>query len=176
MFYKERDEEKRQVFLELIRKIPKDEIIYLDESGIDEFIHREYGRALRGEKVYGEVSGKRYARESFIAAKRGSQIIAPFCFIGTCDTLLFNTWLEYVLKPHLHPGQSIVMDNASFHKSEATKSIIESAGCTLIFLPPYSPNLNPIELFWANLKAKVRKIINKFKTLSEAIDYAFYGY
>ena len=126
--------------------------------------------------MYGEISGKRYARESFIAAKFGSKVIAPFCFTGTCDTILFNAWLEYCLKPNLYPGQVIVMDNASFHKSEETRSIIEGAGCILMFLPPYSPDLNPIEILWANLKAKIKRIVHQFKSLGEAIDYAFKQY
>ena len=65
------------------------------------------------------------------------------------------------------------MDNASFHKSELTKTVIEKAGCQLLFLPPYSPDLNPIEKFWANLKAKIKKIISRFSTLAEAVDEAF---
>jgi len=64
------------------------------------------------------------------------------------------------------------MDNAAFHKSEDTKMLIKKAGCQLLFLPPYSPDLNPIEKFWGNLKAKIKKIIGKFTTLSEAIDEA----
>lgn len=65
------------------------------------------------------------------------------------------------------------MDNATFHKSPKTKELIENAGCTLKFLPPYSPDLNPIEVFWANFKVSLRKIINKFQSLGEAIDYVF---
>lgn len=65
------------------------------------------------------------------------------------------------------------MDNAAFHKSEYTKILIENAGCQLLFLPPYSPDLNPIEKFWANLKAKVKKIISRASTLADAIDEAF---
>ena len=65
------------------------------------------------------------------------------------------------------------MDNAAFHKSEQTKLLIENAGCRLLFLPPYSPDLNPIEKFWANLKAKIKRIIKNFSTLAQAVDEAF---
>jgi transposase len=65
------------------------------------------------------------------------------------------------------------LDNATFHKSEETKRIIESAGCRLIFLPPYSPDLNPIEVFWANLKAKIKSIVEQHHTIQNAIDAAF---
>lgn len=75
--------------------------------------------------------------------------------------------------PALSPGFILIMDNATFHKSEATKQLIEEAGCQLKFLPPYSPDFNPIEKCWANLKNKIKKIIGQFSTLAEAVDYAF---
>ncbi len=121
----------------------------------------------------GSVSGRRYARESFIAGQIQNKIIAPFCYTGTCDSNLFNFWLENFLLPALGSGYIVIMDNAAFHKSEITKSLIENAGCQLLFLPPYSPDFNPIEKFWANFKAKIRKIISGFSTLAEAIDEAF---
>jgi transposase len=99
--------------------------------------------------------------------------LAPFCFQGTCNTELFNIWVERFLCPALKPGQVVILDNATFHKSEKTKELIENRRCTLFFLPPYSPDLNPIETFWANLKAKIRSIIKNFSTLSMAIDHAF---
>ena len=145
----------------------------MDESGIDAYIHREYGRSPRGVPLIGEISGKRFARESFVAAKCGSTILAPMCFQGTCNTLLFERWIEQCLAPVLQPGQVVIMDNASFHKSQKSKELIESVGASILFLPPYSPDLNPIEIFWANLKKKVRYCLGKFKNLSAAIDLAF---
>lgn len=65
------------------------------------------------------------------------------------------------------------MDNATFHKSEYTRKLIENSGCQLLFLPPYSPDFNPIEKFWANLKAKIKKIISEFSTLAEAVNEVF---
>jgi transposase len=73
----------------------------------------------------------------------------------------------------LKPGQVVILDNATFHKSEKTRSLIEAAQCELIFLPSYSPDLNPIEIFWANLKSKVRENLKTFSSLSQAIDAAF---
>jgi len=119
------------------------------------------------------MSGKRYQRESFVAGKIMSKIIAPFCYTGTCDTLLFNLWVEKFLVPELQPGQTIIMDNATFHKSQKTKELIESAGCRILFLPPYSPDLNPIEIFWANFKKLIRKNLERIKNLSQAIDKSF---
>ena len=102
-----------------------------------------------------------------------NKIVAPLCYQGTCDAKLFNLWLKDFLLPSLGPGYTLVMDNAAFHKSGETKDIIEGAGCHLLFLPPYSPDLNPIEKCWANLKAIIKKIIGNFETLGEAVDFAF---
>jgi transposase len=159
-----------------VSKYAKEELVYIDESGIDQYLQYPWGYGLRGDKVFGEISGKRFDRESFIAGKVGGKIIAPMCFKGTCNTELFNVWIEQVLTPELKPGQVVIMDNATFHKSHKTKELIESLGCRLLFLPPYSPDLNPIEKFWANFKAKIKSIIVNFNNLSDAIDYVFIAY
>ena len=82
-------------------------------------------------------------------------------------------WIRDFLLPVLSPGHVIIMDNATFHKSETTRKLIESAGCNLVFLPAYSPDLNPIEKFWAWFKAKLKTVINSFNYLQEAIDHVF---
>ena len=140
-------------------------------------MRRERARAPRGTQVYGAVSGMRYARESFIAAQRDEQILAPFCYRGTCDTILFNVWVREFLLPELKPGQVVIMDNAAFHKSQETKKLIETAGCRIFFLPPYSPDLNPIEQLWANMKKKVQGILERIREikLADAIDLVFAG-
>lgn len=148
-------------------------MVYIDETGIDTYLYREHARAPRGKKIIGEVSGRKFARQSIVAAKCGNEILAPFGYTGTCDAKLFNFWLENMLIPNLKPGQIIIMDNASIHKSETTKKLIKKAGCTLIFLPPYSPDLNPIERFWAKLKKKLRYIMHHFETFENAIATAF---
>lgn len=122
------------------------------------------------------MSGLRYSRESFIAAKIETRILAPFCYKGTCNTQLFNMWLKDFLIPELKVGQVVIMDNATFHKSEESRKLIEKAGCRILFLPPYSPDLNPIEIFWANFKKKVRSVLEKVKTLAEAIDFSFLSF
>ena len=78
-----------------------------------------------------------------------------------------------MLIPELRPGQIVVLDNATFHKSQKTKELIESVACKILFLPPYSPDLNPIEKFWANLKAKIRSIIHHVKTIDAALSLLF---
>lgn len=83
--------------------------------------------------------------------------------------MTFNTWVEEKLIKELKPGQTVVMDNASFHKSKKTIELIESVGCKVIFLSPYSPDLNPIEKYWANLKKWLKSNLKKFKNLNDAI-------
>jgi len=95
--------------------------------------------------------------------------IAPMVFNGSCNTDLFNNWVEHFLIKELKPGQVVIMDNASFHKSQKTKELIESVGCKLIFLPLYSPDLNPIEKFWANMKRWIKAKISEFNKLYDAL-------
>ena len=90
-------------------------------------------------------------------------------FNGSCNTELFNNWVEHFLIKELKPGQIVIMDNAAFHRSQKTKDLIESVGCKIIFLPPYSPDLNPIEKFWANMKRWIKNKINQFDKLYDAI-------
>lgn len=170
--YREKDEDKRREFLKELENINLEDRIYLDESGINQYIFRDFGRATRGEKVIGEISGQRFIRESFISALFQGKLLAPMCFQGTCNTELFNTWLEKMLIPHLKPGQVLILDNASFHRSETSKKLVEEAGCRLLFLPPYSPDLNPIEKCWSNLKVKVREFLRKGEEFINSIDKA----
>jgi len=135
-------------------------------------LHREYGRSIRGEKITGEISGKRFARQSVISALFKGKFLAPMCFEGTCDTILFNAWLKQVLIPNLTTGQVLILDNASFHKSIESQIVVEAAGCKILFLPPYSPDLNPIEKCWANMKTKVRELLPKAGSFTEALDIA----
>jgi transposase len=134
-------------------------------------MHRERAWAPKGEKVMGEISGKKLERTNIIAGKCGKEVYAPCNYKCTTDTALFNTWLEKCLLPELPPGKVIVLDNAAFHKNKKTKEIIERAGCKLLYLPPYSPDLNPIEKFWAWLKGRVRSIMKDFTSLNEALNY-----
>ena len=98
------------------------------------------------------------------------------CFQGTCQTAVIQTWVEKCLLPVLKQGDCVIWDNATFHQSNAIRQLIENAGCTLLFLPPYSPDLNPIEKFWALLKSTIRTFLESGLSLSNAIDSAFQVY
>ena len=143
-------------------------IVYVDESGFAGSTVREYGWAARGQKVYGDRPGKRQQRTSLLLAQSRTKSFAPLLFKGTCNTVLFNTWLKTCLLPELKPEQTVVMDNAAIHKNPETKKLLEEAGCHLLFLPPYSPDFNPIEKTFGSLKNK-RPFMPKGATLDELV-------
>ncbi|MFM6682505.1 MAG: IS630 family transposase [Dolichospermum sp.] len=156
-----------------MEKIDPATIVYVDETGFDSVLYRRFARAKRGVKVMANISGKRYARTSIVAGLHNNAIIAPMVFKGYCDTHVVTTWVEKVLLPAIPRGSVIIWDNASFHKSEALQTLIEEAGCRLLFLPAYSPDLNPIEGWWAVLKRVVTNGIRLGLTFYEAIQHIF---
>jgi RNA 3'-terminal phosphate cyclase len=99
--------------------------VYIDESGIDSYIHREKARAPRGKKVYGQVSGKKYKRTNIIAVKCCEKILAPLEYKGTTDHKLFEWWLVTMLFPILASGSVIILDNASFHRKAVLRALAE---------------------------------------------------
>ncbi len=170
LLYAERNEEKRSAYLEEIKDIPSSNIFYIDESGIDHNMIKQNCWAKKGTEVIGERSGKIRKRTSVLAALNGSEIKAPIRFSGTANTELFLYWLKHELIPVLKKGQVIIMDNASIHKSKKVLELIENAGCKLQYLPPYSPDFNPIENYWAVMKNNIRKIRNRYENILDAID------
>ena len=126
--------------------------MHVDECGFAPSVTRRYGYAPKGQRVYGLTSGQRRPRTSLIAARIGPDFEEPFLFEGTCDAAVFNSWLNARLCPRLTREHLVIMDNAAFHKSPETAQLIERTGATLLFLPPYSPDLNPIEHDFAALK------------------------
>ena len=172
--YGERNEEKRKEFIETLQTLHPEQIIYVDETGMDQFLYREYARAPRGKKVYGVISGKKYKRTSLVAGKSGNKIIAPLQYTGTTDHVLFEYWFEHLLLSAIPAESVIVMDNASFHRKEALRRLAHKANCSLLFLPPYSPDLNPIENFWAWLKRKLQDVLPYFGCFDDALSACFH--
>ena len=113
-------------------------VFYLDECGVNHCLYREHGRAPRGERLYQAVAGKRRERTSIIAASRENKLVAPLVFQGSCNTEVVDVYFEQVLLPVLPPGSVIVLDNARFHQSPTILQLVETAGCQLLFLPPYT--------------------------------------
>lgn len=144
--------------------------MYLDESGIDSRDAYDYGWNEKGERFHALKSGRREGRVNMIAALCNQNLIAPFTVEGACNRTVFETWLETCLLPTLEPGQVVVMDNATFHKGGRIQQLIQDAGCELLYLPPYSPDLNLIEKCWSWLKSRIRKKLEQFDCLRDAIE------
>ena len=112
-------------------------------------------------------------RTNIIAAYVNKKIIAPGSFTTNCTADVFNFWVKECLINELIPGQVVVMDNASIHKTQETKKLIESVNCRVIFLPPYSPEFNPIEKFWARLKKWIKSNIGNLKNVKACLEEFF---
>lgn len=148
--------------------------MYLDESGIDDNDVYPYAWGIKGERIYGIKCADRKKRLSFISALHQGNLFAPFVFEGMCTRKLFEAYVERVLVPSLKPGQTVVMDNASFHKGGSIKQLIENAKCNLLYLTPYSPDLNPIEHFWTKIKNLFRKLLPGYNNdLQEVANIVF---
>ncbi len=129
-------------------------MVYLDESGFERTAYRSHGWACRGQRVAGERSGQSRPRTSLIAGKWGQRLLAPVLFAGSTNAEWFNIGLEEHLFKELAPHSILIMDNAAFHKTAKPRELIEQAGHTLLFLPPYSPDFNPIEQDFATIKKR----------------------
>lgn len=127
-------------------------IIYTDECGLRAESYRRHGYARKGEPVLGLVSGERTRTTTLVAARIGSTFTAPCLFEGGCDAACFNAWVETYLCPRLSQKDVVVFDNARIHKTLRTRELIQAPGAEILFLPPYSPDYNPIEHDFANIK------------------------
>jgi transposase len=171
--YQERDDAQRQAFLEQLQGYLPGQLVYVDEAGMDDTEDYAYGWCEQSSRFEALKLGHRTERISMIAGWCEQQVMAPMTFKGYCDSALVETWVQQVLVKELKPGQVVVIDNASFHKSVTIRELIAQAGCSVLFLPPYSPDLNKIEKFWARLKHYVRKTLKQFPNLWDAVDNAF---
>lgn len=130
--------------------------MYIDEAGAENTLDHAYAYSPKGQPVVAERLGHATERVSMIAAWCLGKVLAPMTFTGSCDSVLVETWFAQVLLPELRPGQTVILDNASFHRRAKLKALLEPLGCTLRFLPPYSPDLNKIESLWHRIKSLVR--------------------
>ena len=135
--------------------------------------HRDdygYGWSGRGIRLAGMKFGVCKGRINMMAGHRGKKLISPFLIEGSCNRSMFETGLVTCLIPELKPGDILVIDNASFHHGGEIESLIESAGCKVMYLPAYSPDLNRIEQGWGWIKNRVRKLLRDSYDLKEAIE------
>ena len=161
--------------MQKIEALDKSEFVYLDEMGVDENTVPDRGWAPIGKKTYTEITGGKKERVSIVAGYclGTKSTMAEFEYSGTMTQDLFTSWFEQVLVPELSPGKIIIMDNAKVHKSAEIFDLAYSVGCKVVFLPPYSPDLNPIEKFWANLKKSIKAVIKKSASFKDAITNGF---
>jgi transposase len=141
---------------------------FIDEMGTDLGLTPRYGRAAPGQRVVEATSGFSGPRYTSVAALSLRGIHAPFVFKGTVDGPAFETYVEHILGPDLAEGDIVMLDNLSPHKHAVIRGLVEARGATLEFLPPYSPDLNPIEQAWSKAKARLRQI--KARTYDELLN------
>ena len=132
------------------------QLVFLDETWASTNMARRYGRAPRGQRCLSSVPHGHWLTTTFLAAIRHDGICAPCVFDGPIDGESFRAWVIQFLAPTLKPGDIVIMDNLSSHKVDGIRQAIEAVGATVRYLPPYSPDLNPIEQVFAKLKARLR--------------------
>ncbi len=142
--------------------------MYVDESGFEPGAARRFGYACKGQRVHGTISGHKRPRTSFLAARLDNgRLAATQLWDGTCNSEILNQWCRQLLCPLLNNNSVVVLDNAAFYKSKMTRESIETSGAKMLFLPAYSPDLNPIEHDFGAIK-KIRDY-NHQKSIDEII-------
>lgn len=165
----EANQKRRAEFIEAIRSIPPERLIYLDESGVSTQMTRLYARCAGGQRIHETTPDGRWKILTIPGAISTRGMIATMTIEAATDREIFLAYLDHVLCPQLRPGDVVVMDNLSSHKVAGVRKRIEAAGARLLYLPPYSPDLNPIEKAWARLKQLLRSIKARTK---QALDQA----
>lgn len=138
-------------------RIAIERLVFIDETWVKTNMVRTHGWGRRGQRVRGDAPLDHWKTLTFIAALRSDRIDAPYVLDGPINGPTFTAWVEQCLVPTLKPGDVVIMDNLGSHKGKAVRQAIRAAGARLLFLPPYSPDLNPIEQVFAKLKTLLRK-------------------
>jgi transposase len=153
----ERDEQKRSAFRERLKGVDPKRLLFVDESSTNVALTPRYGRAPKGERARGRAP-RNWGKNVTLISSIGSEGMGPSMSIeGPSDTDSFGIYVREILAPNLMAGQIVVMDNLSVHKGKWVRELIERRGCQLWFLPPYSPDFNPIEEAFSKVKALLRR-------------------
>jgi transposase len=149
--------------------------VFIDETWASTKMVRTHGRAPRGERLHSPIPHGHWKTTTFVAALRNSSMIAPMVLDGPINGVAFQAYVDQVLVPELERGDIVVMDNLGSHKGAGVRAAIEAVGATLFYLPPYSPDFNPIENAFAKLKAMLRKAAERtvdglWNTIGRIID------
>jgi transposase len=154
--------------------------VFVDESGLNRENRRLYARAKRGVAVYDKKSGKRVKKVNIVAGllygAAGKKHIAVHSYEHSTKSDFFEDWFEWQLMSEIPEHSVIILDNASFHRKQILTEIAARHGAVVLFLPPYSPEFNPIEHSWANFKHWLKYNSSRFSMLELAIDYYFNEY
>jgi transposase len=132
-------------------------LVFVDETWASTKMARTHGRARRGERLRAAIPHAHWKTTTFVAGLRSTGMVAPMVLDGPINGAAFQAYVEQVLAPELHPGDTVILDNLGSHKGLGVRAAIEAAGARLLYLPPYSPDFNPIENAFAKLKALLRK-------------------
>lgn len=171
----ERVQKERLDFWETLRDIPVEDLIFIDESGVNLALVRLYGRALKGERARGKKPQKRGENVSILTALSLEEVVTSRNIYGAVNSVTFEAFIAKDLVPELWKNACVVMDNAKFHQGEMIRELIEKAGAKLIYLSPYSPEFSPIENFWSKVKAILKKLKPRtYKDLTDAINQAMF--
>jgi transposase len=146
----------RQAWRERQPILAMERLIFIDETGAATNMVRRYGRSPRGLRVKGYAPNGHWKTTTFVAGLTSSGIIAPLVVDAPMNRAIFTQYVRQFLAPELGPGDIVVMDNLSSHKGVEVEAVIAMRGARLLFLPPYSPDLNPIEMAFAKLKTLLR--------------------
>ena len=133
-------------------------LVFIDETGTTTKMTRLRGRSKRGERLHASAPFGHWKTQTFIAALRHDGLTAPWVIDGAMNRLMFDAYVETQLAPSLERGDVVILDNLPAHKSEKAKAVLRERGAWFLFLPPYSPDLNPIEMAFSKLKAHLRRI------------------
>ncbi len=145
-------------------------LVFIDETAVKTNLTRLRGRSFRGERLYGTAPFGKWGTQTFIAGLTHNALIAPWVISGAMDGSAFETYIETQLAPALDPGTVVILDNLSTHKSHRAAQALRARGCWFLFLPPYSPDLNPIEMAFSKLKAHLRRVgARTFDALFDAL-------
>jgi transposase len=138
-------------------KLDPTRLVFIDETWVKTNMTRQRGWCARGRPLLAKVPHGHWKTLTFLAGLRHDRIVAPLVLDGPINGVAFTAWVEQSLAPTLAPGDVVILDNLGSHKGSAVRQAIRNSGAHLLFLPPYSPDLNPIEMMFAKLKLLVRK-------------------
>jgi transposase len=151
---------KRRAFRRAMAAVAPEHQVFVDETGANTAMTRTFGRAPRGHRVKGSVPG-RWTSVTLVAGLRLSGVVAPFAFEGAMNAPTFRSYVEQILRPELRPGDVVVWDNLRPHADRQARAAVTAAGASLEPLPPYSPDLTPIEELWSKVKGVLRSVAGR---------------